>query len=336
VTVDQRLELRCHCGWFFVTKSLAIWLLVASTTTAAVSIPRLSLAKNLVLAGLSDDPSAASGAAETPAPVAPPQAASLCPAGVTFTRGLKYAGEDRNVLDVATAQIKPDARRPILVFIAGNDFSSERDSTVPDPLVEKVMCFAASNGLVAAHVFYRLAPAATWPAGARDVAAAISWVFENADLFGGNAQEIIPIGYGAGAFHLATFLSHKEFQDSDDFIAGAALVSGIYEPTKDTDESERAYLGADASTYGARSAVHGLTEIEEPLVLAWSSADAPRFVIQGERLRKTLCDAGHCPRTAVFGKPSSLASVFDLDGTSANLHERLRQLIGQLDARGLP
>ena len=114
------------------------------------------------------------------------------------------------------------------------------------------------------------------------------------------------------------------------------LVSGIYEPTKDADESERAYLGVDVSTYGARSAVHGLTEIEEPLVLAWSSADAPRYVVQGEMLRKALCDAGHCPRTAVLGKPSSPASVFDLDGTSADLHERLRQLIGQLDARGLP
>jgi acetyl esterase/lipase len=82
---------------------------------------------------------------------------------------------------------------------------------------------------------------------------AISWVFENADLFGGNAQEIIPIGYGAGAFHLATFLSHKEFQDSDDFIAGAALVSGIYEPTKDTDESERRPVSGPISGVAWRS-----------------------------------------------------------------------------------
>jgi acetyl esterase/lipase len=317
-------------------KSLAIRLLVAAAMAAALPISRLSLAKDLVLAGLSDDPSAASGSAETPALVAPPQGAFVCPVGVTFTRNLKYGSEERNVLDVATAQTKPDAKRPILVFIAGDDFSSERGSTAPDPLIEKAMCFAASNGLVAANVSYRLAPAATWPAGALDVAAAISWVFENADLFGGNAREIVPIGYGAGAFHLATFLSHREFQDRDDSVAGAVLVSGIYEPTKDADESERAYLGADVSTYAARSAVRGLTEIEEPLVLAWSSADAPRFIVQGERLRKMLCDAGHCPRTAVFDKPSSLASVFDLDGASADLHERLRQLIGQLDARGLP
>jgi hypothetical protein len=38
----------------------------------------------------------------------------------------------------------------------------------------------------------------------------------------------------------------------------------------------------------------------------------------------------------VLARRSSPASIFDLDGTSANLHERLRQLISQIDARGLP
>jgi acetyl esterase/lipase len=316
-------------------RSLATWLLMTSVMAGGLLIPRVTLARDLVLAGLSDDhpaESAGNATSEVSQKVASP-----CSADVTFTRGLKYASDDRNVLDIATAQTEPGAKRPIVVLIAGSGFSSEPGGlSEEDPLIEKAMCFAAGNGLVAASVSYRLAPAATWPAGADDVAAAISWVFQNADLFGGNVQEIVPIGYGAGAFHLASFLSHKEFQDRGAVVAGAVLVSGIYEPTKDADESERAYLGPDVSTYGVRSAVRGLTEIEEPLVLAWSLADAPRFVVQGERLRKILCEAGHCPRTVVLGKPSSPASVFDLDGTSADLHQRLRQLIGQLDARGLP
>jgi acetyl esterase/lipase len=310
--------------------------LLAQAMAVGLQIPRSSLAHDRVLAGLSDDPAAAPEPLGTPTPDGPQQAAPPCSAGVTFTRRVKYAGDARNVLDVATAQTGPGARRPILVFIAGDSFASAQDLGPADPLIEKAMCFAASNGLVAINVSYRLAPAATWPAGAEDVAAAISWVSENADLFGGNAQEIVAIGYGAGAFHLATLLSHKEFQDRDDNIAGAVLVSGIYEPTGDADAGERAYLGADVSTYRVRSALPGLADIAQPLLLAWSSADAPRFVVQGERLRTMLCDAGHCPRSVVLGQPSSLASVFDLDGTSADLHQRLRQLIGQLDARGLP
>jgi hypothetical protein len=38
----------------------------------------------------------------------------------------------------------------------------------------------------------------------------------------------------------------------------------------------------------------------------------------------------------VLDGPGNVASVFDLDGASAELHGRLRQMIGQLDARGLP
>jgi acetyl esterase/lipase len=315
-------------------KRLATWLVMASAMAAGLQ-PQFTLANDLVPTEI-DDLTAAPEPAAAPTRDGPQQATSLCSAGVAFTRSVKYADHDGNVLDVATAQTAPGARRPILVFIAGESFSSGQGAIAAAPLIDNAMCFAASHGLVAINVSYRLAPAATWPAAAVDVAAAISWVYENADLFGGNAQEIVPIGYGAGAFHLATVLSHREFQVRDDSIAGAVLVSGIYQPTKDADQSERAYLGVDVGTYGVRSAIPGLADIAQPLLLAWSSADAPRFIVQGERLKKMLCDAGHCPRTVVLGKPSSLASVFDLDGSSADLHQRLRQLIGQLDARGLP
>ena len=91
-------------------------------------------------------------------------------------------------------------------------------------------------------------------------------------------------------------------------------------------------FGTDISTYDSRSAIKGLTKVEEPILLAWSQADTPNFIAQGEKLKDMLCSAGHCPRISVLTKPSSPASVFDLDGASADLHERLRQLIGQIDA----
>lgn len=293
-------------------KCLAISLLVAISAMAGRH------RVDLIQAGLTDDPPSAS-----------------CD-NVTFTRSVKYGGDRLNVLDVATGQAGSGAKRPVLVFVAGDSFASEGNAAAASPRLDRAMCFAANNGLVAVSVSYRLAPAATWPAGARDVAAALSWVYQNADLFGGNAQEIIPIGYGTGAFHLASFLAHKEFQEKDDFVAGAVLLSGLYQPTADAGEAARAYFGADASSYDSRSAIKGLTQIEAPILLAWSSADPPYFIAQGERLKDMLCAAGHCPRTAVLSTPSSPASIFDLDGASAELHERLQQLIGQIDARGMP
>jgi acetyl esterase/lipase len=321
-------------------KCLAISLLVA-TTVVASALPggRQQVALDAIRIGLTDDPAATP--AEAPAP---PDDTSAAPAalneaadctGVTFTRGLKYGEKSLNVLDVATGQ-SSGMKRPVVVFVAGEHFAGDSNEAAADPLVEQAMCFAARNGLVAFSVSYRLAPAAPWPAGSRDVAAAISWVYENADLFGGNKREIIPIGYAAGAFHLASFLAHPEFQERDSYVAGAVLVSGVYGPTTDAGDGEKSYFGTDASKYDAQSALPGLTAIDVPLVVAWSQADAPRFVAQGETLKNMLCSAGHCPRFALLSKPGSPASVFDLDGSSGDLHDRLRQLIGQIDARGLP
>ena len=314
-------------------KFLAFPLLMALTAASGLPGTPQRPGESPIRVGLDDD----SRATRTPAALTDSAAtneASSC-TGVNFTRSLKYGDHPLNVLDVATMQTS-GAKRPVLVFVAGDSFAGGGDAPTLKPLVEQAMCFAARNGLVAFNVTYRLAPPATWPAGAKDVSAAISWVHENADLFGGNAQEIIPIGYGTGAFHLASFLAHKEFQEKDNYVAGAVLVSGIYHPTTDIGEGERAYFGTDTSIYDSRSAIPGLTTIEEPILLAWSSADAPAFIAQGERLKQQLCKSGHCPRSAVIATRSSPASIFDLDGMSGDLHERLRQLIGQIDARGLP
>ncbi|HTC97628.1 MAG TPA: alpha/beta hydrolase fold domain-containing protein [Bradyrhizobium sp.] len=320
-------------------KCLALIFLMAMTAASHLPGARQRLDDALIRVGLDSDAPAPSA---SPTPTtdnaatdnAAPNDAASCD-GVTFTRNLKYGDHQLNVLDVATAQTA-GAKRPVIVFVAGDSFSSDGKTSVASPLVEQAMCFAGHNGLVAFSMSYRLAPAAPWPAGARDVAAAISWVHENADLFGGNKDEIIPVGYAAGAFHLASFLAHSEFQESDSRIAGAVLVSGIYRPDSDPSEGEKSYFGSDTSKYDGESALSGLTKIDVPLVVAWSSADAKRFIVQGEKLKDILCGAGHCPRSALLSKASSPASVFDLDGTSADLHDRLRQLIGQIDARGLP
>ena len=288
----------------------------------------------LIRVGLDSDAPAPSASPTPSTDNAAPGDAASCD-GVTFTRNLKYGDHHLNILDVASAQT-PGAKRPVIVFVAGDTFASDGKTSAASLLVEQAMCFAGHNGLVAFSMSYRLAPAAPWPAGAKDVAAAISWVHENADLFGGNKDEIIPVGYAAGAFHLASFLSHSEFQESDSYVAGAVLVSGIYRPDSDPGEAEKAYFGSDTSKYDAESALPGLTKIDVPLVVAWSSVDARRFVAQGEKLKDILCGAGHCPRFALLSKASSPASIFDLDGASADLHDRLRQLIGQIDARGLP
>src|SRR5258706_11898052 len=41
---------------------------------------------------------------------------------VSFTRNLKYGESDLNVLDVATADVRDTSPRPVLLFVAGENF----------------------------------------------------------------------------------------------------------------------------------------------------------------------------------------------------------------------
>src|ERR1700730_1651344 len=259
-------------------------------------------------------------------------------AGVTFSRNLKYGESDLNVLDVATGDTKEPARRPVLLFVAGESFVGE--SSTPDvagSMQDEAMCFAARHGMVGVKMAYRLAPANPWPAGARDVAAAISWVRQNIDLFGGNPEEIVAVGYSVGAFHVASFLAHPEFQARDSNVAGVVLVSGLYGLSADASAAEKSYFGADASKYDERSAFPGILDTETPLLLAWAALDPPSLVAQGEKLKQRLCDSiAHCPHTKILKDKDGLASAFGLDPTGGGLAEPTLELVRQIEARGLP
>lgn len=257
---------------------------------------------------------------------------------VTFARGLRYGESEAHVLDIATSkETREDTPRPVLLFVTGDTFTG--DIAAPDlsrEMQDQAMCFAARNGMVGIRVTYRLAPAATWPAGATDVAAALSWVHGNVDLFNGDRREIVAIGYGSGAFHLASLLAHPELQTERNEVAAVVLVSGIYRIGKDASDSEKAYFGTDASQYDKRSVFPGILNVDAPILLAWAVNDPAGTVKQGETLKKTLCGAGHCPRSALLRTREGIAAAFGLDGSADSLAEPMMLLVKQLEARGLP
>jgi acetyl esterase/lipase len=305
-------------------KNYLAFLLVLTVSTASAHgpVPAWRVApSDLVRVGLTDSDTTAGGTAR------------LCEQ-VTFSRGLRYGESEANVLDVATSATKADTPRPVLLFVAGDSFTGDRGA--PDlsrQIQDQAMCFAARNDMIGVRVNYRLAPSA---AGATDVAAALSWVHGNIDLFNGDAREIVAVGYGAGAFHVATLLAHPELQTERADVAGVVLVSGIYRAGKEASDSEKAYLGPDATQYDKRSAFPGILNVDVPIVLAWATDDSAGIVAQGETLKKTLCGAGHCPRATLLRSRDGIAAAFGLDGSGDSLAEPTLLLVKQLEARGLP
>lgn len=316
-----------------MTKYLVVCLLLATMTGASVDGSESGwppIAAHLMKAGLVLDGSGASRDDSTS------DESQSC-ARVSFSRNLRYGESDLNILDVATGEVKETSPRPVFLFVAGESFAGDGASDVAGPLQDQAMCFAARHGMVGVKVAYRPAPANPWPAGAKDVAAAISWVHQNIDLFGGSRDEIVAIGYSAGAFHVASFLAHPELQVRDSEVAAVVLVSGIYRSSGDADTTEKSYFGADASKYDERSVFPGILNIETPILLAWSALDSPRLVAQGEKLKELLCNsATHCPQTIVLRNRDSLASVFGLGASGGSLAEATLELVREIEARGLP
>ena len=316
-----------------MTKFLVASLLLATMTGASVDGSESEsppIAADLMKAGLVLD---GSGASRDDSPSDESQSC----ARVSFSRNLRYGESDLNILDVATGEVKETSPRPVLLFVAGESFAGDGASDVAGPLQDQAMCFAARHGMVGVKVAYRPAPANPWPAGAKDVAAAISWVHQNIDLFGGSPDEVVAVGYSAGASHVASLVAHRELQAIDSGVAGVVLVSGVYRPSADADAVEKSYFGEDPGKYDERSVFPGILNIETPILLAWSAADSPRLVAQGEKLKELLCNsATHCPRTTVLRSRESLASVYGLDASGGSLAEPTLQLVREIEARGLP
>src|SRR5258705_2663035 len=211
-----------------MTKYLVVCLLLATITDAPVhgagsGWPQI--AAHLVKVGLVLDGSGA------PRDDSTSDESQSC-ARVSFSRNLRYGESDHNILDVALGEVKAASPRPVLLFVAGESFAG--DNGAPDvagPLQDQAMCFAARHGMVGVKVAYRPAPANPWPARAKDVAAAISWVHQNIDLFGGSPDEIVAVGYSAGASPVAGFVAHPQLQHPDSGVAGVALASSGYRAT---------------------------------------------------------------------------------------------------------
>jgi acetyl esterase/lipase len=213
---------------------------------------------------------------------------------IAVTKDLAYGSHERQRLDVHTRATRPAEAVPVIVvFHGGGLIGGSRAAT------SNVAEYFASLGYVGVNGGYRLAPDATWPEGARDVAAAVTWLRDHAAEYGGDPQRIFVAGISTGALHAATYVFRPELVSAEAARpAGAILVSGPY--TFDfaaAGRGELAYFGEDRSRWPDMVVTGNVTRADTPVLMTTAEWDHARYTTAyAELFHELVTKHGAVPR----------------------------------------
>jgi acetyl esterase/lipase len=306
--------------WKFALAALAA--MIATTASAQQSPMPADIASKLQELGRVIDPP------QTAPLYAPLQQKEPYP-DAKIERDVQYGPSDRNLLDVFMPGIAA-SDRPVLIYVHGGGFIAGNKHGPGSPFYDNVMLWALKNGFVGVNATYRLAPQATWPAGAEDLAMAVQWVSDKIRERGGNPARIYLMGHSAGAIHVANYVSHPElYKVKGGGLAGAIMVSALYDLTaRPPSDNERIYFGDDPAHYAERSSLPGLLATKIPLMMVAAELDPPDFVQQLDLMKQTTCkQASGCARTVLLPQHTHMSEVYSINTADTRLTDGILDFV---------
>jgi acetyl esterase/lipase len=175
---------------------------------------------------------------------------------VAVERDLAYGPHVRHRLDVYRPVAPVSGGAPVVVFVHGGGFV-RGDMNANAQIYGNVPRYFARHGCVAVNVEYRLAPEASFPGGAQDVALAMRWLREHIGARAGGSDvdlsRMLLIGHSAGGSHVASYLCDPRVRPAAPEVAGAVLISARLRadilPDNPNAPGVVAYYGDDAARY---------------------------------------------------------------------------------------
>ncbi len=251
-------------------------------------------------------------------------------ADVKAKSDVAYGSHMLQVLDLYRPEGKTGV--PVVLFVHGGGFK-EGNKIINPELFGNVPSYFARNGVLGVSMNYRLAPAALWPAGAQDVAAAVAWLKEHAVRYGGDPARIFLLGYSAGATHVASYIFDRSLQPAaGSGVAGAIVLSGVYQVhpkyVTNVGDNMKAYFGTDASQYDARSPLTHVPGSNVPVFVAGAEHDPGFLVRHAEELKEALCKRdGRCPRFLQMAHHNHISTAAAFDTSDDELGRAVLEFI---------
>jgi acetyl esterase/lipase len=219
-------------------------------------------------------------------------------AGLTITPDIAYGPAKRDKMDI----YRPTGagNLPVLVFFYGGSWQWGHRADY-----KFVAARLARQGFVVAVPDYRLYPDIKFPEFLKDCAAAVAFLLNEAETFGGNAAELFLAGHSAGAYNAVMLGLNPVFLGdagaSPAQLAGIIGLSGPYDflPLRDPDIID---IFSTPSDQRLTQPITFARESAPPIFLAHGGADTTVLPRNTTALAARLRQRGSVVETKIYPK----------------------------------
>jgi arylformamidase len=211
---------------------------------------------------------------------------------------LAYGASEIEQLDVYRAK---RANAPINVFVHGGAWRNGRS---PDfAYLAEIFVNAGAHSVILDFINIDAA-AGNLMTMARQVRAAVAWVYKNAARFGGDPNRLYVSGHSSGG-HLGGVVAITDWRGDfglpPDVVKGALLCSGMYDLRPVRLSARSNYVKFTDEIEQELSALRHLDRLSCPLTVGYGSCETPEFQRQARDFASALKAAGK-PHQLLLGE----------------------------------
>ncbi len=250
-----------------------------------------------------------------------------------IARDISFGEHKRQKLDIYAPK-GANGNSPVLMFIYGGGWhNGHKDG------YDFAGRALAAQGYVTVIANYRLVPEVVFPTFLEDGAAAIKWINENIDDYGGNPERIYLMGHSAGAYNAVMLAIDEQYLAAEnlnrDTIDGVIGVAGPYDFYPYDVSSTINAFGHTKDPVGQTQPIAIIDEYAPPLFLITGTEDKvvrPRNV---KALAKVAQEHGVPVKTAFYEGLDHIEPITALSITirkKAPILNEVKQFIDAIEA----